>query len=178
MILSPAKAWDAVSASGKTKGVLEEYVFPLIGLCGLSVFLGTFISCEFSSDALQAALTRCCYIAVALYAGYFAAVFLMKKITRKWYELAGTNASMNVFVAYTMTLMFVLCFIDGLYYNVILHSVMQLYTLVIAYEGAKIYLQVKEEQLISYTIWSTLVVSLLPTFIELLLNSLSLTSTL
>ena len=43
LISTPAKAWSEISIETDGKKVLGEFVYPMIGLCGLSVFIGTFI---------------------------------------------------------------------------------------------------------------------------------------
>ena len=43
MIYSPAKAWDEIACEEDKKKLLGAFVYPMIGFCGLSVFIGTFI---------------------------------------------------------------------------------------------------------------------------------------
>ena len=50
---------------------MSEFVYPMIGLCGLSVFLGTFIGNTEGVSAFQVAMTRCCATFVSLFGGFF-----------------------------------------------------------------------------------------------------------
>ena len=43
LISSPAKAWEEIGKEEDRRKVLGAFVYPMIGLCGLSVFIGTFI---------------------------------------------------------------------------------------------------------------------------------------
>ena len=59
LISSPAKAWEEILIEEDKRKVLGGFVYPLIGLCGLSVFLGS-ISFDFEVFTLQAAMTKAC----------------------------------------------------------------------------------------------------------------------
>ena len=72
LLSTPGKAWSEIAERGVGRSVMPAFVYPLIGLCGLSEFIGTFIGKDFSSVMFQVALTRCCAVAVALFGGFFA----------------------------------------------------------------------------------------------------------
>ena len=75
LISSPAKAWEEIM-EGIDEGsgnVMSKFVYPMIGLCGLSVFVGTFIGNTAGVSAFHIAMTRCCSIFVALFGGFFLA---------------------------------------------------------------------------------------------------------
>ena len=77
MISSPAKVWEEISREEDRRKVLGAFVYPMIGLCGLSVFIGTFIGNTEGVAAFQIAMTRCCAIFVSLFGGYFLAAASM-----------------------------------------------------------------------------------------------------
>ena len=60
LISSPAKAWAEIKTEEDGRKVLGAFVYPMIGLCGLSVFIGTFIGNTAGVSAFQIAMTRCC----------------------------------------------------------------------------------------------------------------------
>jgi hypothetical protein len=60
LLSSPGRFWEKEAAEGQGSRMMSEYVYPLIGLCGLSEFIGTFIGRDVSSEyraLLRAALT-------------------------------------------------------------------------------------------------------------------------
>ena len=61
--------------------VFMAFVYPMIGLCGLSVFIGSLLTNGWGGpQSFQIAMTNCCAVAVALFGGYFlAASFLALK---------------------------------------------------------------------------------------------------
>lgn len=173
VLSTPARAWDKIAEKGKGNLVLAEYVYPLIGLCGLCEFIGAFIGKDISSLMFQVALTRCCAVAVSLFGGYFLSVSLLSRFTRYWYGWQDSTDRMQLFVAYSMTVTFVLDMISGLVSIVVLGWVLQLYTIVIVYEGARRLVGIKESRLVSYTMWATLAILACPVLIEIIFNKLS-----
>lgn len=71
LLSSPSRFWEKEATEGQGSRMMSEYVYPLIGLCGLSEFIGTFIGRDVSTEFFQWALTRCCAIAVSLFGGFF-----------------------------------------------------------------------------------------------------------
>ena len=57
LISSPAKAWAEINTEEDRRKVLGTFVYPMIGLCGLSVFIGTFIGNTAGVSAFQIAMT-------------------------------------------------------------------------------------------------------------------------
>lgn len=50
LLSSPGRFWEKEAAEGQGSRMMSEYVYPLIGLCGLSEFIGTFIGRDVSSE--------------------------------------------------------------------------------------------------------------------------------
>ena len=83
LISSPAKAWAEINTEEDRRKVLGTFVYPMIGLCGLSVFIGTFIGNTAGVSAFQIAMTRCCAIFVSLFGGYFLAAYAVNQLGKK-----------------------------------------------------------------------------------------------
>ena len=103
ILSSPAKAWEQIASERDGKSVLPGFVYPMIGLCGMSEFIGTFFGKEFIPDVFQVALTHCCAVAVALFGGFFLSVYLIDKMLHKWFGTSVARDTVVVFVAYSMT---------------------------------------------------------------------------
>ena len=86
LMSSPAKAWAEIVGEDDRKKVMSEFVYPMIGLCGLSVFLGTFIGNTEGVSAFQVAMTRCCATFVSLFGGFFLASYLTNLLGQKMLE--------------------------------------------------------------------------------------------
>lgn len=43
LISSPARAWEEIRLQEDPRGVFTAFVYPMIGLCGLSVFIGVLL---------------------------------------------------------------------------------------------------------------------------------------
>lgn len=173
LLSSPARFWEKEVSEGQGNRMMSEYVYPLIGLCGLAEFIGTFIGRDISSEFFQWALTRCCAVAVALFGGFFLAAYLLDKITWRWFDKYVSKEKMQVFVGYSMTVLFVLDIVNGLISIEILHWILQLYTIVVVFEGARKFLGIPERRLTSYTLVATVLILLSPGVIEFIFNRLS-----
>jgi len=121
----------------------------------------------------QLALTRCCAVAVALFGGFFLSAYLLNKLGMGWLKRGDAYGKMLVFVGYSMVVTFVLDIISGLVSIDLLHWILQIYTLVVVFEGVRRWLEVPERQQMAFTIVATLVILICPALIEYLFNQLS-----
>lgn len=174
MLLSaPAKAWTKIVKGDERKEVTTRFVYPLIGLCGLSVFLGTFIRESAAPALFQEAMTRCCALFVSLFGGYFLASYLIDWVGQRFFQRASQLLLIQQFVGYSMVIVFVLNLISGLFRIEILHWILQFYIVLIAYEGARQLLQVEEKSLTKYTLIASAAMLVAPFVINSLFNALS-----
>ena len=136
-------------------------------------FIGAFIGKDISPEMFQVALTRCCAVAVALFSGFFLSVYLLNKLSMNWLKTGDSNRRMQVFVGYSMVVTFVLGIISGLFSIALLHWILQIYTLVVVFEGVRRWLNVAERLQMLFTIVATLIILVCPALIEFLFNRLS-----
>ena len=174
LLSTPAKTWEEIADRGEQRLVLPGFVYPMIGLCGLSEFIGAFIGRDFVPDVFQVALTRSCGVAVSLFIGFFLASYLIKLINVR-FDCHKSEGDIQVFVGYSMVVTFVLQIISGLFSILIIHWLLQIYTLFVVFEGARRLMKIQELRLTMYTIVTTLIILLSPTVIEFIFNKLSVT---
>lgn len=175
ILSSPAKAWEQIASERDGKSVLPSFVYPMIGLCGMSEFIGTFFGKEFIPDVFQVALTHCCAVAVALFGGFFLSVYLIDKMLHKWFGTSVARDTVVVFVAYSMTVKFVLDILSSLLSLKLLLVILQIYTLFVVFEGTRRFLKLSEDKVTLFTLVATVVILLCPSIIELVFNKLSVT---
>lgn len=175
ILSSPAKAWEQIASEDDAKSVLPAFVYPLIGLCGVCEFIGTFFGKEFIPDVFQLALTHCCAVAVALFGGFFLSSYLIDKMLQKWFATTLSKDMITVFVAYSMTVKFVLDMLSSLLSLKLLLVILQIYTLFVVFEGTRRFLKLKEDKVTLFTLAATIVILLCPSIIELVFNKLSVT---
>jgi hypothetical protein len=174
LLSSPAKAWNEISEETDTRSVMENFVYPLIGLCGLSVFIGCFIgNTAGANEAFQVAMKRCCATCISLFGGFFLASYLSDLLGKK---LLGRESEMEqnrCFIGYSMVVTFVLQIISGLFSISILHWILQFYTVFVVYEGANVLMKVEEKRLTHYALLVSLLVLLCPAVISTIFDKLS-----
>ncbi|MGL4851524.1 MAG: Yip1 family protein [Phocaeicola sp.] len=173
LLSTPAKAWATITQGEERRNVAANFVYPLIGLCGLSVFIGTFIGNTAGISAFQIAMTRCCATFVSLFGGYFLASYFIDWVGQKFFSRTSQLELIQQFVGYSMVVIFVLNIISGLFVIEIVHWILQFYIVLVAYEGARQLLQVEEENLTKYTLVASITMLVAPFLINYLFNALS-----
>lgn len=173
LISSPAKAWEEISHEENRREVLGTFVYPMIGLCGLAVFIGTFIGNTTGASAFQIAMTRCCAVFVSLFGGCFLAAYAINLLGQKFLLRDDQYELSQQFVGYSMVVTFVLEIISGLFGISILHWILQFYTLFVVFEGARTLMRVAEVQLTRYTLAASIIVIACPMLIKIIFNELS-----
>lgn len=174
LLSSPAKGWSVVEVEDNKEKVMSEFVYPMIGLCGLSVFAGTFIGNTAGVDAFQIAMTRCCATFVSLFGGFFLAAYLTNLVGK---EIFGREDELDLnrrFVGYAMVVIFVLEVITGLFSISILRTILQFYTVFVVYEGARSLMKVAEKDLTKYSLIASVIIMICPNLISFVFDKLSL----
>ena len=174
LISSPAQAWEKIEDEVDRKKVMSEFVYPMIGLCGLSVFIGTFIGNTAGVSSFQIAMTRCCATFVSLFGGFFLSAWFTNLLGK---QMLGREDELELnqqFVGYAMVVTFVLDIISGLFSISILRWILQFYTVFVVYEGAHSLMGVKDRDLTRYSLIASLIVIVSPSLIAIVFDKLSL----
>ena len=174
LISAPAKAWAEIVTEASRKKVMSEFVYPMIGLCGLSVFIGTFIGNTAGASAFQIARTRCCAVFVSLFGGYFLASYLTNLLGKHILGRDDETELNQQFVGYAMVVTFVLDIVSGLFSISILHWILQFYTVFVVYEGARLLMNVKDKDLTRYSLIASVIIMICPSVIAVIFDKLSL----
>ena len=175
LISSPANAWKEIAEETDRRKVLAAFVYPLIGLCGLSVFFGTFIGNTGEANAaFQLAMTRCCATCVSLFGGFFLVSYITNLACEKLLKRKDESEQCQQFVGYAMVVTFVLEIISGLFSISILGWILQFYTVFVVYEGARALMKVDDDDLTKYSLLVGVAIIVCPYIISSLFYKLSL----
>ena len=174
LLSTPAKAWEEIANESNRSKVMSEFVYPMIGLCGLSVFIGTFIGNTAGVSAFQIAMTRCCATFVSLFGGFFLASYLMNLLGKNTLGREDEKELNQQFVGYAMVVTFALNIIGGLFSVSLLQWIFQFYTIFVVYEGAKTLMGVEGKSLTRYSLIASAIIILRPGLIGTVFDKLSL----
>lgn len=174
LLSAPAKAWTDIACEDDRKKVMSGFVYPLIGFCGLSVFIGTFIGNTAGVSAFQIAMTRCCATFVSLFGGFFLASYLNNLWGKNALGKDDEKELNQQFVGYAMVVTFVLNIISGLFSISLLHWIFQFYTVFVVYEGARTLMGVDEKNLTRYSLIASVIIIVCPGLIATVFDKLSL----
>ena len=175
LISSPARAWEEIRLQGEPRRVFTAFVYPLIGLCGLSVFIGVLVDNGWGGpQSFQLAMTECCAVAVALFGGYFLAAWLLNAFCVRFLHRPGNLPQMWQFAGYSLVVVFLLRIILGILADFqIIAFLLQFYTLFVVWEGSKRLLALPDKDLLRFTLVATLLLLGCPLLIEWVFNELT-----
>ena len=173
LLSSPAKAWLLIKDEEDKRIVMNGFVYPMIGFCGLSVFIGSFIGNMAGVSAFNIALTRCCASCVSLFGGFFLAAFLCNWLGKRMLDRDELELNQQ-FVGYAMVVIFTLDIVGGLFALSVLIWILQFYTVFVVYEGARALIGVEEKKLTTYSLLVSLIIIVCPKLISIVFDKLSL----
>ena len=147
LISSPAKAWEEISMEEDRRKVFMAFVYPMIGLCGLSVFIGSLLTNGWGGP--QSVQTR----------------------------MFGMHSNMPLtqqFAGYALVVPFLLQIVTGLLPDFrIIAWLLQFYIVYVVWEGVPILMGVEEKQRLKYTLLSSVLLILCPAVIQIVFNRLT-----
>ena len=176
LISSPAKAWEEINLEEDKRKVFMAFVYPMIGLCGLSYLIGSLITNGWSGpESFQIAMTDCCVVAVALFGGYFLAAYGINELRVR---LCGFDNDMPLaqqFSGYALVVTFIIWIMNGVMPDfAIIGWIFQFYIVYVVWEGAPIIMKIQENRRFQFTILSSLLLLLCPVLIKFIFNKLTL----
>ena len=146
----------------------------MIGLCGLSVFIGSLLLKGWDGpQSFQYAMTQCCAVAVSLFGGYFLAAYLINELRVRLFMQDNDLRLTQQFAGYAMVVSFLLQIIIGVLPDfAIIAMLFQFYVVYIVWEGSKGLLQVAEKDRLRFTILASALLLLCPMVIQFVFNKL------
>ena len=175
LISSPAQAWEEIRLEEDRRKVFTAFVYPMIGLCGLSVFIGALLTMGWGGpQSFQYAMTRCCAVAVALFGGYFLAAYLINVMGVRWMRMPDQLPLVQQFAGYALVVVFLLRIVLGILPAFqIIAILLQFYTVYIVWEGSARLLRVADASRLRFTLMTSVVLIVCPMVIEWIFNELT-----
>ncbi len=155
--------------------MMNGFVYPLIGLCGLAVFLGS-LSFGFEVESLRMVLTEVSAMVISLFFGYFVSVYLVNRVTTAMLGGESRMLQSQLLVGYGLSAIMVLNIVLGLFPSFFLiYWLLQFYIMYIVWEGADKLMEVPEQKRMIYSIAVSAILILVPFIIRKVFNFLSTT---
>jgi hypothetical protein len=174
LISSPQRAWEEIRLEEDRRRVLTDFVYPMIGLCGLTAFIGSLMTVGWNGpQSFQFAMTHCCAVLISLFGGYFLAAYIIREVCVR---LLGRDTEMPLaqqFAGYALAVIFVLRAIIGLLPDFqIIGLLLQFYTLYVVWEGAVPMFQADEDRRMNFTLIATFCLIVCPIAIQVVFERL------
>lgn len=171
LLSTPQKAWEEIRE--ETDGaLLGAFVYPMIGFCGLTMFVGMLFGNGVEDFNFQLVMTKCCDVFISLFGGFFLSSYF---VNYYGIRVLGRNAEemgmCQKLVGYSMSVLFVLNILSGLFPTFfVLRWILQFYTIYVVWEGAKELMGVSEKHLLTYTVVCSAIILVSPALIGFLFN--------
>ena len=175
LISSPARAWEEIRLETDRRKVFMGFVYPMIGLCALSVFIGSLWAMGWDGpQSFQYAMTQCCAVAVSLFGGCFLSAYLLNVLCVRVFALPGDIYLAQQFTGYALVVIFLLKIVLGLFPDFwIIAFPLQFYTLYVVWEGCTPMMQVALKDKLRFTVFASLLFICCPGIIEWVFNKLT-----
>jgi hypothetical protein len=171
LISSPAKAWEEIGLEEDRHKAVDSFVYPMIGLCALSVFLGTLFYGEWNVDVLQVALRNSCVEAAALFVGCLVAALGIDFARVKVQHEESDMGLAKQFAGYAMVVVFIIHVVNGILPELTLIGwMLQFYIVYVVWEGVSVMMHVDEPLRLRLTIGYSLLLLVCPIVVKMLLN--------
>lgn len=174
LISSPANAWEEIRLEDRRK-VFTAFVYPMIGLCALSVFIGSLWTMGWGGpQSFQFAMTKCASSAVSLFGGYFLAAYFINELRVRLLGQSDDLALTRQFAGYALVVVFLLKMVLGILPDFwIIAQLLLLYTVYVVWEGSTVLMQVDDKQRLRFTLLASVLLIFCPVFIEWTFNKLT-----
>ncbi len=175
LISSPARAWEEIRLEEDRRKVFTAFVYPMIGLCGLSVFIGSLWTMGWGGpQSFQYAMTQCCAVAVSLFGGYFLASYLINGLRVRMFMMDSDIPLTQQFAGYALVVLFMLKIIIGILPDFrVVSWLLQFYIVYVVWEGSAKVMQVAEKDRLRFTLLSSFLLIACPVVLEWMFNKLT-----
>ena len=173
LLTAPGKAWKQV-AEEDSRAVLSSFVYPMLGLCGLSVFIGTLLAGDgLSAPVFQRAMTSCCAVIISLFGGYFLAAYGINLLGMKLFGQEDNQTQARQLGGYSLAVTFLLNIIVGLFPGFfILSWILQFYIVYVVWEGTRVLAGISDNRQMPYTVMASVLLIACPALIDFVFNKL------
>jgi hypothetical protein len=173
LMSSPAKAWEAISAEEDRRKATDAFVYPMIGLCALSVFLGTLFTADWGVESLQQALRNCCVEAAALFVGCLLAAFGIDFLQSRMLRRESNMVLAKQFAGYAMVVIFIIRIVVGILPDLTLIGwMLQFYTIYVVWEGIPVMMHAADPQRFRLTVCYSFLLLVCPVVVQMLFSKI------
>lgn len=174
LLKHPAMAWRVISHDENVNAMLANFLYPLVMLCGTSMFLGRILTNGIGWDTLYVSLINAALCSMSMLIAYHVSSLLLRLFTVKYTGADYPRETISLFAGYSMVVMLVLNVCLGLFPELsLLAFIAQFYTLKVVWDGAAVLMKINEERRLVYVVIVSVIVIAMPFVISKLMGLLS-----
>jgi len=170
LIVYPENAWKSCSEEQDTDDTLffKSYLNPILGMIALFAFVGILLYRQIWD--VQIAIKQVIKETVPYFVGYYIAVFALSRLSMKFFEEELPDPICERFTGYASAAIYAVAMFHALFPAFPFVQLLTIYTFYIVWQGAIHYLQIKEDYLIKFTIFASILIILAPLIVQVLLK--------
>jgi hypothetical protein len=167
LIAFPSEAWKSLSEmqDEKNEEFFKGYFYPILGIIALCAFVGeAWINVD--KFALQSTLKVVIRDTIAYFGGLFLSAYIIRTVALRYFRF---DADFNLcvrFSGYSSAVIYSVAALNCLSDSLIFIQIFIIYTFYIVWCGIDLYIPVKEDDRVKFTIFSGIVVIISPFFIK------------
>lgn len=175
LMTDPIRAWRYFGRKSSYKGMLVDFLYPMILLVCIAVFLGTLFGYSFDAERIYSAVINMIVSFVTILCSYHLISFLVARITPRFVGAEPQRHCTDKLTCYSMSVVLVIEFFLALFPNFrIIAWIAQFYTVKIVWDGVEVLLPIPENKRLAYTMAVSMMILILPVIIGRSLSVISL----
>jgi hypothetical protein len=174
LICYPQKAWASLSeeleedVSDNNEKFYKNYLYPIIGIIALLSFVSVFLK-EFS---LQVALKTVLKQLFIYFGGFYLASYLFALFVYSRFKEEPNKLLCEKYVGFSSALVYGIAMLLSVFPALFFLQLIVFYTIYMVWEGATNYLKIDEDEMVRFTVYSSIVILFSPVLIEVLIKFL------
>jgi hypothetical protein len=162
LITKPVPTWEKLSEKQEKNNddFYRSYLFPIIGIIALLSFAGGIISAE--TFNVQKALKTVISQVMVFGGSFYLSSFLLSKYIFPRFDLEKDKLFAERFTGYSSALVYVVAMFLSLFPGFFFLYVFLLYTIYIVWTGSSEFLKIEESLSLKFTIYTSLLILLMP----------------
>jgi uncharacterized membrane protein (Fun14 family) len=172
LIAESTPTWKILSEKQEkdNEDFYKSYLFPVIGIIALLSFVGALISVK--TFGVQIAL-KVVIKQVLIYGGsFYLTSFVLSEYGFPHFDLEKNKGVAERFTGYASSLIYAVAMVESLFPDLFFLQILVFYTVYIIWVGAAQFLNIKEEVLIKFTTFASILIMLIPFLVNFLIDLL------
>ena len=171
-IIHPERMWKKCGEEqdNGNENFLKSYLYPVFGLIALFSFAGILLYLK--KWNVQIAIIQVIKETIPYFAGYYIFVFILSGLSLDFFKVKLSQPVCERFTGYASAAIYATAMLHAFFPFFPYIQILSIYTFYIVRQGARHYLQIKEQHITKFTIFASILMLLAPVIIHWALSQI------